>query len=373
MQSPSYQRGNMLSPSHFPFLQLPPELRIQIYCYVLRGSLRSDALACDIDSSILQTCKQIQLESQPCLYTVNVFEAAVWLPVPQYIPWPVLPKNQAFLSRVQHLALYWDARQFHTMTGIQLEQPALRESILRLKQICMALIQAGTRLQTLRVTIKAPRNVNFGHMPHGQYPFLSIPNPRAPLLWGDRDPDVLAPLKELRVRHAVFAGDLSEASQETMRYLHEVKEIIEGYGSHAPQTVSEKAELDLDLMMRRQICYFASALELPTWEDIAHREFLFYTTALREYYMENNELRDRLESTRLMLSYPGTGKSKGLTKLDLGPIFAMLEDVYRAICVDWRSLRTSIPTDIVAARQYFMARPEIRRMKKSTGLADLKN
>ena len=360
----------MLSSGHFPFLQLPLELRIQIYCYVLLGSLRSDALACDIDTSILQTCKQIHFEGWPFLYKVNVFEAAIWLPVPKYTPWPILPSNRAFLSRVQHLILYWDARQFYDGEHIPFENPELRKSILHLKQICMSLIQAGTKLQTLKITTKVPGNITFGHMPLGQYPLLSLLSARVPLFKGYSKPDVLAPLKELRVRHATFTGDFSEASPATKAYLHDVKDILEGYGWNSPRTISENAELDLDLMRRRKICHYASALEFPTGEDIVHREILFYITALREYYLQKDELGDKLEDARLILSHPRNESLKGLIKIKLGPIFVVLEDAFRAIGGLWQQRCYGVPQDIVAAREYLMARPEIQKMIKSAGSGD---
>ena len=366
----------MLCSHHFPFLQLPLELRLEIYCYVLRGTQRSDALTCDIDSSILQTCKHIRLEGQPCLFKVNMFEVAVSLPVSNYMPWPVLPSNRKFLSRVQHLALYYDASHLYLPVPIQLESLEMRRSFLHLKQICMSLIHAGTNLQTLKITVKVSRNISFGHMAIGQYPFLTIPFARSPLLRGSNEPDVLAPLKELRVRRAILVGDFSGAPPATIAYLHNVKEILEGCTSNDRGNTLGNPELgldfDVDLMMGRKIYYYASALELPTWQDIVHRELLFYTTALQEYYLQNSELRNKLEGVRLMLSHGANEKLKGLAKLKLGPILLLLEEVYRGIVLLWKQWGFRIPSDLVAAREYFMARPEIGKIVKSPGLTEPK-
>ncbi|KAF4976816.1 hypothetical protein FZEAL_6557 [Fusarium zealandicum] len=55
----------------FPFLDLPPEIRLQIYDLVLVS--RFDRIKDTQRVGILQTCKQIHLEANPILYSVNVF------------------------------------------------------------------------------------------------------------------------------------------------------------------------------------------------------------------------------------------------------------------------------------------------------------
>ena len=367
---------NMARPKHSPFFQLPLEIRGQIYHDVLLGFPRKDALSYDIDSRILRTCKQIHDEARPVLYRVNVFEAAVWLPVDGYTPWPSSPKNQDFLSRVQHLALYWDMRLFTDFEGARFESFPLRKSLLNLKRICIALVEAGSHLRTLRITMKAPYGIDFGHMPLGQYPLLTPLSPIMSQFQHMSTPDMLAPLKEIRAQKAIFAGDFSEATAKTIVYLNEVKAIIEGYKPESPWVFPELTELNLDLMTRRNLYQYCSASSHPSWQGTLHRELFFYTSALRVYYASPGGQKhasyaiEELDCVRRMLSKPETEKMKGFREVNLRPILLLLQYVFRDILsrrLPWTQ-NNIVPQDLIAARDYFAARCGIQKLMEQANL-----
>lgn len=358
-----------MSPKHFPILKLPLELREMIYDEVLTGTPREDALAYDISVSILRTCKQIHAEGQPFLFKNNVFEAAIWLPVPGYRPWPAIPSNLTFLSKIENMALYWDMRwggipsTIPNVVSIRLESTPMSTSILHLKHICMALIQAGTTLHTLKVTMKIPGSIDFGHMPLGQYP---LQTPPFPLSGG---PDLLAPLKELRVQQAVFAGDFSEATAPTVVYLHQVRAIMEGYRPEHRWCFPETNELNLDLMVRRNVYCYSSPESHPSWEGMLHRELFFYAEILRTFPFRTNgsvnksSVLSDLETVTLMLGNPATAKLEGLRTMKLGPVLIMLENVFQCVfscSKEWSTLLTQ--QGLLSVREYFMARPGVRKI-----------
>ena len=359
---------------YFPFLQLPLELREEIYQYILLGTQREDALACDIDDQILRTCKQIYAEARPYLYKLNVFEAAIWLPIDRYTPWPIIPANQSFVKRMEHLALYWDMRQFNSFVQIQFESLELRGSILNLKRICMALLRAGTRLRTLKVTMKVPKDIDFGHLPLGQYPFLVPFRPAFsfPAAFKEKhQADILAPLKELRVQKATFAGDFSEATKQSKTYLWDVKTILEGYKPDKPWVFPQKDELSLDLMIPRNLCYYCSPEGHPSWEGTLHRELFFFAEALRPYSMHEKWVK-QLDSVSSILSHPKTEKTKGFKRVNIGPVLLILEGVFEDILTFRQSSgQSGLLPGLQAAREYFMCRPGIQEILEAAKSATL--
>ena len=66
----------------FRFLDLVPELRLQVYRYVLVGRNHQvlDAPDRAVETALLRTCKTIYIEAEPVLYTDNDFTVAVNLP-----------------------------------------------------------------------------------------------------------------------------------------------------------------------------------------------------------------------------------------------------------------------------------------------------
>ena len=113
---------------YFPFLELPGELRNQIYCILLKNTtaVRSSAhrssdysqTPISISASILRVSKQIYAEAMPLLYTLNHFNAHPTLlnglPYLADSSRPVISAACSSLIRRFHLAVRLDCDPYWT-------------------------------------------------------------------------------------------------------------------------------------------------------------------------------------------------------------------------------------------------------------------
>ena len=314
--------GPKIDSSQWSFLDLPGEIRNQIYTLLLTDPRTSSQITHDFKPphrrqkylcpAFLRTCRQIYNESVKYLYACNEFLVSISPEMgclPTFKGAGLPPLSHPRLGLIKRLGL----RIYHDFSGLRAEDECQKLET-HLRSLVMGLLAKPVRLAEM-VLILGCGDLRLSH------------NSRLPL-------DLLRPLKELRVsgKFEITRQSKDFTDERSMRYLGDVESIVRGAGCAELDIpvgeVSTRWEMYRDLV--DTVRGFRGAAMNVEDEEVELRMLIAHA----KFWEKLSRISDMLG---LRQAPPNREDVERLEKIDMPAVLGALEEAWNSIPVfeDW--------------------------------------